>query len=135
MSNAKWQRGFTLVEMAIVVAIIGILTAASWMSLSAARPRQTMAAAMAEVQVLLNGARQQALASGHDVVVLVFPVFANPQGGQVRFVAFEDRDSVALAAASAFAPEDYEVDFKGRALRSDLSPLGLRQMGLEPWTA
>ena len=34
-----------------------------------------------------------------------------------------------------FAPEDYEVDFKGRALRSDLSPLGLRQMGLEPWTA
>lgn len=32
-----------------------------------------------------------------------------------------------------FAPEDYEVDFKGRATRDDLTPLGLRQMGLAAW--
>ena len=32
-----------------------------------------------------------------------------------------------------FAPEDYEVDFTGRTLESDLSPLGRRQMGLTPW--
>ena len=32
-----------------------------------------------------------------------------------------------------FAAEDYEVDFEGRATEADLSRLGRRQMGLEPW--
>jgi hypothetical protein len=32
-----------------------------------------------------------------------------------------------------FAAEDYEVDFEGRATAEDLTPLGQRQMGLEPW--
>ena len=32
-----------------------------------------------------------------------------------------------------FAPEDYELDFAGRATAADLSPLGLQQMGLAPW--
>ena len=32
-----------------------------------------------------------------------------------------------------FAPEDYEVDFVGRATLDDLTPLGRRQMGFEPW--
>jgi hypothetical protein len=32
-----------------------------------------------------------------------------------------------------FAPEDYEVDFQGRARLEDLSPLGQMQMGLRPW--
>jgi len=32
-----------------------------------------------------------------------------------------------------FASEDYEVDFEGRATSEDLTPLGRRQMGLEPW--
>jgi hypothetical protein len=32
-----------------------------------------------------------------------------------------------------FAAENYELDFAGRATVADLSPLGKRQMGLEPW--
>jgi hypothetical protein len=32
-----------------------------------------------------------------------------------------------------FAAEDYEVDFEGRATEKDLSPLGRKQLGLEPW--
>ncbi|HET6411554.1 MAG TPA: YbiU family protein [Anaeromyxobacter sp.] len=32
-----------------------------------------------------------------------------------------------------FAPENYEVDFEGRAVEEDLTPLGRRQMGIEPW--
>ena len=31
-----------------------------------------------------------------------------------------------------FAAEDYEVDFEGRATEDDLTPLGRRQMGLDP---
>jgi len=33
-----------------------------------------------------------------------------------------------------FAAEDYEVDFKGRATKDDLSVLGQQQMGLRDWT-
>ena len=32
-----------------------------------------------------------------------------------------------------FAPEDYEVNFVGRATIADLTPLGQRQMALRPW--
>ncbi len=40
-----------------------------------------------------------------------------------------------LAGRSApdFAPENYEVDFAGRATETDLTPLGRRQMGFDPW--
>ena len=33
-------------------------------------------------------------------------------------------------SAPDFAPEDYEVDFTGRATPDDLTPLGRAQMGL-----
>jgi Protein of unknown function (DUF1479) len=32
-----------------------------------------------------------------------------------------------------FAAEDYEIDFAGRATEADLSPLGRKQMGFDPW--
>ena len=32
-----------------------------------------------------------------------------------------------------FAPEDYEVGYPDRAAEADLSPLGRRQMGIDPW--
>jgi hypothetical protein len=32
-----------------------------------------------------------------------------------------------------FAAEDYEVDFEGRATEADLTPLGRKQLGLDPW--
>ena len=32
-----------------------------------------------------------------------------------------------------FAAENYEVDYRGRAAMEDLSPLGRRQMGFDPW--
>jgi len=37
---------------------------------------------------------------------------------------------VAGRSAPDFAPEDYEIDFKGRATVDDLTPLGRRQMGM-----
>jgi hypothetical protein len=40
---------------------------------------------------------------------------------------------LAGASPSDFAPEDYEVGWAGRATLDDLSPIGRRQLGLEPW--
>lgn len=51
-------------------------------------------------------------------------------------VAFLPRQAQAFHQGRScpdFAPEDYEVDFEGRATVEDLTPLGRRQMGLLPW--
>ena len=48
---------------------------------------------------------------------------------------FAERQAAAFLAGRSspdFAPEDYELDFPGRATPADLSPLGLQQMGLTP---
>jgi hypothetical protein len=42
-------------------------------------------------------------------------------------------DFLAGASPGDFAPEDYEVGWTGRATLADLSPVGRRQLGLEPW--
>lgn len=50
--------------------------------------------------------------------------------------AFLERQAQAFLAGRSspdFPPEDYEVDFQGRACVEDLSPLGQMQMGLRPW--
>jgi hypothetical protein len=51
--------------------------------------------------------------------------------------AFAERQAAAFLTGRSspdFAPEDYELDFDGRARRDDLSPLGQMQMGLRPWS-
>lgn len=82
--------GFTIVELMVVVAIIAALAAAAWLNLGRHRPRAQLATAAQELQALLHGARLQALSSGHDVVVLVFPAFAGPGGETGRVVILED---------------------------------------------
>jgi Protein of unknown function (DUF1479) len=50
--------------------------------------------------------------------------------------AFADKQATAFLAGRSspdFAPEDYELDFAGRARADDLSSLGRMQMGLQPW--
>jgi hypothetical protein len=37
------------------------------------------------------------------------------------------------ASPADFAPEDYETSWTGRATLADLSPVGRKQLGLEPW--
>lgn len=53
-----------------------------------------------------------------------------------RNAAFAQKQATAFLAGRSspdFAPEDYELDFAGRTQVSDLSELGLRQMGLKAW--
>jgi hypothetical protein len=51
-------------------------------------------------------------------------------------IAFAKRQAPAFLEGRSspdFAPEDYELDFAGRASADDLTPLGQMQMGLRPW--
>jgi type II secretory pathway pseudopilin PulG len=88
-----------MIEMAIVIAIIGVITAIAMVSLSRSRPRATLAGAAADLQALLHGARQQALASGQDVGVLVFPNQATPGGAKGRIAVVLDGDHFLLDPA------------------------------------
>jgi Protein of unknown function (DUF1479) len=49
-----------------------------------------------------------------------------------RFAERQAANFLAGRSSPDFAPEDYELDFAGRATPADLSPLGLQQMGLTP---
>lgn len=77
---AAEPRGFTLLEVAITVAILGVLVALSWSGYSKTRPRAKLAATATDIHALIHGARQQALATGHDVSVLFYPAQATGSG-------------------------------------------------------
>ena len=82
-------RGFTVLELVVTVAILAILGALAWSNLWRLRPRAQLADAASEVVALVHGARQHALATGHDVAVMVFPNYASP-GSVGRIVVYED---------------------------------------------
>jgi prepilin-type N-terminal cleavage/methylation domain-containing protein len=90
MSARRRERGFTLVEMAVVTAIILVVMALAWSNMTRQRPRARLATATAELQSLIHGARQSALSRGHPVAVMVFPQYAGT-ASTGRVVVLEDR--------------------------------------------
>jgi hypothetical protein len=82
----------------------------------------------------------------NDVVHAVEPEHRGRSSSNVIYIgaapscpknaAFLPRQAECFASGKScpdFAAEDYEVDFEGRATAGDLTLLGRRQMGLEPW--
>lgn len=116
MDRSHPTRGFTLIEMMIVVAIIGVITALATVSLARSRPRATLAGAAADLQALLHGARQQALASGNDVAVVVFPHQPTPGGAEGRIVVVADGDHYLL--------DDKQPDFNLDGLKGEQVAVG-----------
>jgi prepilin-type N-terminal cleavage/methylation domain-containing protein len=99
--------GFTLVEAAVVVAIVAVVAALAYTSIARFRPRANLANTATELQSLIHGARQAALANGRDVLVLLFPDQATSTGTG-RVIVYED-------AASDFFSDAAAVNFDGYA--------------------
>jgi prepilin-type N-terminal cleavage/methylation domain-containing protein len=113
------QRGFTMVEMAVVMLIAVVLVAMAWSSMDRLRPRARLADASSELVALVHGARLQALASGHDVVVMVFPQFAGPESAG-RVVVYEDGDFSLFNGAATPNFEGYDPAVASHSPRSDI---------------
>jgi prepilin-type N-terminal cleavage/methylation domain-containing protein len=74
------ERGFTLIELAVTVAVALTLSTLAYQSYSRTRPRAALHGVAAELHAFLHSARQSALASGHDVDVLLYPTLDNGSG-------------------------------------------------------
>jgi len=87
--------GFTLIELAIVVAIMAALAAIAWSNIWRLRPRAQLADASSELVALVHGARQHALATGNDVAVMVFPPSWGELERRLRDRRTEDETTIA----------------------------------------
>jgi prepilin-type N-terminal cleavage/methylation domain-containing protein len=113
-------RGFTLIEMMTVVGIIAIVATMAALSLSRARPRANLAGVTVDLQALIHSARQQALVSGNDVVVLFFPGYSPESDVVGRVVVYEDGDHDFFddAAAVNFAGDKLGAGAKSEIVTS-----------------
>ena len=85
--------GFTLIELAIVLAIMGLLVAMTVPFLAASSRSAGLPAAAEEIRAALRAARSAAIAEGHPVAFR-----ADPDGGY-----WLDRQHYSLAAAAGSA--------------------------------
>lgn len=106
MRRTTGNRGFTLIEAMVVVAVIGIVSALAYTSLSRARPRAELSGVANELQALMYRARQEALARGRDVTVVFYPAAPTPSGvGRILVVA--DDASGFMAGTAPAGALDY----------------------------
>jgi prepilin-type N-terminal cleavage/methylation domain-containing protein len=99
-------RGFTIIEVAVVLAIVAILVALGYPLASRARPRAELAGLGTEIHALMHRARQEALARGKDVAVIFYPTAAT-RFGQGRILAIADEPGGFMAGAAPAGNIDY----------------------------
>ncbi len=104
----RGSRGFTMVEVVVTVAIVGVLASLAAIGMDRYKPRANLSSTAAQLHALMRGARQNALATGRDTVVMFFPQFQNPLGGTGRVVIYEDGAGTFFSAGAAPNFEAYD---------------------------
>lgn len=88
--SVRNQRGFTMVELGVVIAIIAALLALGYPLMRRTRPRAEMAGLATELHAVVHRARQEALSRGRDVSVLFYPDATTRSGKGLIFVVADD---------------------------------------------
>ncbi len=95
------ERGFTLVEIGVVVGIMAALLALGYPLMRRMRPRAELTGVATELHATVHHARQEALARGRDVAVLFYPDAVTRHGRGVVFVVADDNGGFMAGAAPA----------------------------------
>jgi prepilin-type N-terminal cleavage/methylation domain-containing protein len=96
----RTNRGFTLIEMMVTVAIIGVVAALAYSNLGRLRTRATLGTTATELHSILHGARMSAVSSSHDVGVLFFPSTSGQTGSLGRIIVYDDGNFDFFAAGT-----------------------------------
>lgn len=90
------RQGFTLIEMLVVVAIIGLLSSVVVVGLSGARQKARDAKRVADIQQMMNAAEVQFSNAGYPTSINIPNA---PQSGEVYYYGTDDARTYASALA------------------------------------
>jgi Tfp pilus assembly protein PilE len=123
----RTERGATIIELIITITVMAILTTVAYTSLARARPRANLMGSATELEAVLRNARQNALSTGRDTVVMVFPKNKNQQGGTGSVISWEDTSHTFFGATPPnFASFDPATPAAADSLLGKLDlPLGI----------
>jgi prepilin-type N-terminal cleavage/methylation domain-containing protein len=117
-SLAKRERrpgGFTLIEVLIVVAILGVTTGLALVAYGAVGQRGALQNAAFELQGVLSTARTRASSAGYPVWVVFYPTGGRGtlRAGKGAFVVVEDRQGVFTRNPNGLFSLPFKVDVVG----------------------
>jgi type II secretion system protein H len=123
------RRGFSLVEIVVVLAILGIAAAAVLPALRATTRAEGVAAAAADMARLLRAGRAAALARAVPVTVTFVPTSR-------RYLVEAERDDTAATLAEGTLPvrTDLTVAATDRPMRVTFDPYGVAKPDSLTWT-
>ncbi|GEJ55659.1 pilus assembly FimT family protein [Anaeromyxobacter diazotrophicus] len=105
-ATPRRQRGFTLIEVAVVLAIAAAMVTMGYPLVHRTRPRVELAGLGTQLHALVHRARQEALARGKDVAVIFYPA-ATTSSGTGRILVIADEAGGFMGGAAPAGNLDY----------------------------
>lgn len=119
-SHPPRARGFTLAEMAVAVAVVGIVLATAFAAIHSQQERSKVTGTILDLHALMHAARQEALASGDQVVVMFFPDYRTPAGGTGRVIVYRDGNGTFFRSGAPVNLDDYDPTTTDADTRSEV---------------